>query len=103
MSHYYDEPHPYYRKRVVVVGGKNSAAITALELCRAGASVTLVHRRANLAESIKYWIKPDIDNRLKEGAVRGLFETRVVEIRERSSSSMAAAAVRGSRPTPSSC
>ena len=80
MSHYYDEPHAYYRKPVVVVGGKNSAAIAALELCRAGASVTLVHRRAALAESIKYWIKPDIDNRLKEGAIRGLFETRVVEI-----------------------
>ncbi len=80
VSHYYDEPHAYYRKSVVVVGGKNSAAIIALELYRAGALVTLVHRGSALAESIKYWIKPDIDNRLKEGAIRGLFETRVVEI-----------------------
>ncbi|HEY6554928.1 MAG TPA: YpdA family putative bacillithiol disulfide reductase [Vicinamibacteria bacterium] len=84
VTHYYDEPHPWYRRPVVVVGGKNSAAIAALELCRAGATVTLVHRQAQLADSIKYWIKPDIDNRIKEGAVRALFETRVVEIRERS-------------------
>lgn len=80
VSHYYDEPHAYYRRPVVLVGGKNSAAIAALELCRSGASVTLVHRRAALGESIKYWIKPDIENRLKGGAIRGLFETRVVEI-----------------------
>jgi thioredoxin reductase (NADPH) len=66
---------------VVVVGGKNSAAIAALELHRAGARVTLVHRGARLAESIKYWIKPDIENRIKEGAVAARFETRVVEIR----------------------
>jgi len=83
VTHYYDEPHPWYRKPVVVVGGKNSAAIAALELCRAGATVTLVHRRPQLADSIKYWIKPDIENRIKDGAVRALFETRLVEIRER--------------------
>jgi len=83
VTHYYDEPHPWYRKPVVVVGGKNSAAIAALELCRAGATVTLVHRRAQLADSIKYWIKPDIENRIKDGAVRALFETRLVAIRER--------------------
>jgi thioredoxin reductase (NADPH) len=83
VTHYYDEPHPWYRKPVVVVGGKNSAAIAALELCRAGATVTLVHRRAQLADSIKYWIKPDIENRIKDGAVRPLFETRLVAIRER--------------------
>ena len=65
VSHYYDEPHPFYRRRVVVVGGKNSAAIAALELYRAGATVTLVHRRNSLSESIKYWIRPDIKNRIK--------------------------------------
>jgi bacillithiol disulfide reductase len=81
VSHYYDEPHPFYRKRVVVVGGKNSAAIAALELARAGAAVTLVHRRERLAESIKYWIRPDIENRIKDGAVLARFSTRVVEIR----------------------
>jgi thioredoxin reductase (NADPH) len=83
VTHYYDEPHPWYRKPVVVVGGKNSAAIAALELCRAGATVTLIHRGERLADSIKYWIKPDIENRIKDGAVAARFGTRVVEIRER--------------------
>ncbi len=83
VSHYYDEPHPFYRKRVVVVGGKNSdsAAIAALELHRAGAQVTLVHRREKLSDSIKYWIKPDIENRIKAGAIAARFSTRPVEIR----------------------
>jgi len=82
VSHYYDDPHPYYRKTVVVVGGKNSAAIAALELYRAGAaSVTLVHRGPAISSSVKYWIKPDIENRIKEGSVRAFFETRVCEIR----------------------
>lgn len=81
VSHYYDEPHAYYRKRVVVVGGKNSAAIAALELHRAGAAVTLVHRRETLAASIKYWIRPDIDNRIQAGAIAARFSARVVEIR----------------------
>ena len=82
VSHYYTEPHPFYRKQVVVVGGKNSAAEAALDLFRSGVNVTLVHRRAALGESIKYWVKPDIENRIKEGSVRAHFETRVVEIRE---------------------
>ncbi len=81
VSHYYTEPHPYYRKRVVVVGGKNSAAETALDLFRAGAHVTLVHRRKTLGASIKYWVKPDIENRIKAGSIEARFETRVVEIR----------------------
>ena len=80
VSHYYTEPHGYYRKRVVVVGGKNSAAIAALELYRAGAQVTLVHRRAVLSDSIKYWIRPDIENRLKEGSIAARLETCLVEI-----------------------
>jgi thioredoxin reductase (NADPH) len=69
---------------VVVVGGKNSAAIAALELFRAGAQVTLVHRRAALADSIKYWIKPDIENRIREGSIPARFETAVREVRARS-------------------
>ena len=81
VSHYYDDPHPCWAKRVVVVGGKNSAAIAALELYRARASVTLVHRGRTLSDSIKYWIRPDIENRLKEGTIRGLFEACVLEIR----------------------
>ena len=84
MSHYYTEPHGYYRQPVVVVGGKNSAAIAALELYRAGAEVTLVHRRAQLSDSIKYWIRPDIENRIKEGAIPALFETCLTEIRAHS-------------------
>ena len=80
VSHYYTDAHPYYRQRVVVVGGKNSAAEAALELFRGGAHVTLVHRRATLGDSIKYWVRPDIDNRIKEGSVTAYFNTRVVEI-----------------------
>ena len=81
VSHYYTEPHPFYRKQVVIVGGKNSAAEAALDLYRTGAHVTLVHRRAVLGASIKYWVKPDIENRIKEGSIAARFETRVVEIR----------------------
>ena len=80
VSHYYTESHGFYRKRVVIVGGGNSSAETALELYRAGAHVTLVHRHAELKPSIKYWVKPDIENRLKEGSVVGFFNTRLVEI-----------------------
>jgi thioredoxin reductase (NADPH) len=81
VSHYYSEAHRYYRERVVIVGGKNSACEAALELHRAGAKVTLVHRGPALGESVKYWVKPDIENRIKEGAIEARFNTRVVEIR----------------------
>jgi thioredoxin reductase (NADPH) len=80
VSHYYSEPHPYYRQKVVVVGGKNSAAEAALDLYRNGARVTLVHRGAQLGASIKYWVLPDIENRIKEGSIAGHFSTSVVEI-----------------------
>ncbi len=80
VSHYYTAPHPFYRKRVVIVGGKNSAAEAALDLYRAGAQVTLVHRRDALGDSIKYWVKPDIENRIKEGSIAARFGTHVVEI-----------------------
>ena len=83
VSHYYTEAHPWYRKRVVVVGGKNSAAEAALELYRSGVHVTLVHRHAELGDGIKYWVRPDIENRIKEGSIPARFETRVVEIRPR--------------------
>ncbi len=81
VAHYYGDPHEHYRQRVVIVGGKNSAAIAALELFRGGAHVTLVHRQAALSDRIKYWIRPDIENRIKEGSVAAHFESRVVEIR----------------------
>jgi thioredoxin reductase (NADPH) len=81
VSHYYTDVHPYYRQRVVVVGGKNSAAEAALELFRGGAQVTLVHRHATLGDSIKYWVRPDIENRIKEGSIAARFGACVVEIR----------------------
>ena len=80
VSHYYGDAHSSYRQRVVVVGGKNSAAEAALELYRSGASVTLVHRRATLGASIKYWVKPDIDNRIAEGSIAARFNAHVLEI-----------------------
>jgi bacillithiol disulfide reductase len=81
VHHYYGESHPYYRRRVVVVGGGNSAAESALELHRAGVHVTLVHRWSELKSTIKYWVKPDIENRIKEGSIAARFNTCVAEIR----------------------
>jgi thioredoxin reductase (NADPH) len=81
VSHYYSEPHPFYRRRVVVVGGKNSACEAALDLYRNGAHVTLVHRGATLGDSVKYWVRPDIENRLKNGSITAHFDSQVVEIR----------------------
>src|SRR5512137_853902 len=80
VSHYFDEPHACHRRRVVVVGGSNSAAEAALVLFRAGAFVTLVHRRERLSGSIKYWVKPDIENRITESAIAARFESEVVRI-----------------------
>ncbi len=81
VSHYYSEPYSFYRRNVAVIGGKNSAAIAALELYRHGAFVTLVHRKEKLSDGIKYWILPDVENRIKEGAVTACFSTEVREIR----------------------
>jgi thioredoxin reductase (NADPH) len=80
VSHYYTEPHPFWNEPVVVVGGRNSAAEAALDLYRNGAKVTLVHRDTQLGPTIKYWVRPDIENRIKAGQVEALFETRVKEI-----------------------
>ncbi len=81
VRHYYAEPHPYYRQRVVVVGGGNSAAEAALEMYRAGVHVTLVHRHAELKSTIKYWVRPDIENRIKEESIAARFSASVSEIR----------------------
>jgi bacillithiol disulfide reductase len=81
VRHYYAEPHPHYRQRVVIVGGGNSAAESALEMFRAGAHVTLVHRAPSLKSTIKYWVRPDIENRIKEGSIAARFERCVKEIR----------------------
>jgi thioredoxin reductase (NADPH) len=80
VSHYYTEPHPFWRRDVVVIGGKNSAAEAALDLYRTGARVTMVHRRAELGSTIKYWVRPDIENRIKAGQIKALFNTNVVRI-----------------------
>src|SRR5204862_2557158 len=80
VIHYYKEPHPYYSHDVLVVGAKNSAAIAALELYWTGARVTLVHRGAGISDRVKYWIKPNIENRIKNDEIRGYFHTNVVEI-----------------------
>ncbi len=80
VSHYYTEPHAFWNQDVVVIGGKNSAAEAALDLYRSGARVTLVHRGKELGAKIKYWVRPDIENRIKAGQIHALFETRVDEI-----------------------
>jgi thioredoxin reductase (NADPH) len=80
VSHYYSEPHEYWNQDVVVIGGKNSSAEAALDLYRNGARVTLVHRNKELGATIKYWVRPDIENRIRAGQVKALFETRVKQI-----------------------
>ena len=80
VSHYYGEPHPYYDTEVLVIGGKNSAAIAALDLWRHGARVTLVHREAQIHHHVKYWIKPDIENRIKNNNIVAYFNSSVQEI-----------------------
>lgn len=81
VSHYYSESHPFYRKDVVIVGGSNSAADAALDLYRNGARVTIVHRQSHFSNSIKYWVRPDLENRVREGAIAARLEARVAEIR----------------------
>jgi thioredoxin reductase (NADPH) len=78
VSHYYSEAHPFWGQDVVVIGGKNSAAEAALELYRSGARVAMVHRGAELGLNIKYWVRPDIENRIRAGQIHAMFETRVI-------------------------
>ena len=80
VTHYFKEPYPYAGRRVVVVGAKNSAAQAALACYRHGADVTLVHRGPELTSSIKYWIKPDLENRIKDGAIHARFNTTISRI-----------------------
>ena len=80
VSHYYTEPHPFWNENVVVVGGRNSAAEAALDLYRNGAKVTLVHRDEQLGPTIKYWVRPDVENRIKAGQIQALFQTQIKEI-----------------------
>ena len=84
VIHYYKEPHPYYNHDVMVVGAKNSAAIAALELYWTGARVTLVHRGSEIHRHVKYWIKPNIENRIKNGEIKAFFNATVAEINQES-------------------
>ncbi len=81
VMHYYKDPHPYFDMDVLVIGAKNSASIAALELWRRGSRVTIVHRGPEIHRNVKYWIKPDIENRIKNGEVTAYFNSCVLEIR----------------------
>jgi thioredoxin reductase (NADPH) len=80
VRHYYDEPHPYFKQKIIVVGAANSAVDVALETWRKGAEVTMVIRENEIRESVKYWVKPDIQNRIQEGSIKALFNSRITKI-----------------------
>ena len=82
VQHYYREPHPFFDSELAIIGGKNSAALCALECYRAGAHVTLIYHGSELASTIKYWIRPDIDNRIKNGEIQAFLQSRVTRIEE---------------------
>ena len=82
VFHYYQDPHPYFDQDVLVIGGKNSAAIAALDLWRHGARVMLVHRGPGIHRHVKYWIMPDIENRIKHDQVHAFFNSTVEAITE---------------------
>jgi thioredoxin reductase (NADPH) len=82
VIHYYREAHPYYNQDVLLIGAKNSACIAALELFWTGARVTMVHRGNCISPNVKYWIKPNIENRIKNGEIKMYFGSTVKEVRE---------------------
>jgi thioredoxin reductase (NADPH) len=82
VLHYYDEPHRYAWQNVLVVGGGNSAVDAALETYRCNANVSILVKYPELKPTVKYWVKPDIENRIKEGSITGYFNSRVIEIRD---------------------
>jgi thioredoxin reductase (NADPH) len=82
VKHYYDEPHPYFGQKIVVVGAANSAVDVALETFRKGAEVTMVIREDAIRDSVKYWVKPDIENRIAEGSIKAYFRSTVTQISE---------------------
>lgn len=84
VKHYYTEPYPYARQKIVVVGSSNSAVDAALETYRKGAEVTMIIRHSEISKSVKYWVKPDIENRIAEGAIKAHFNAEILEINERS-------------------
>ncbi len=80
VKHYYDDPHPYIGRNIVVVGGANSACDVALETWQSGANVTMVVRDKSLYEKVKYWILPNIKNRIKEGSIKAFFSSTITHI-----------------------
>lgn len=83
VTHYYKDPHFYAMHKVVVVGANNSAVDAALETFRKGADVTMVTRGPGIGKRVKYWVKPDIENRIKEGSIKAHFNSCLTEIREK--------------------
>lgn len=83
VKHYYTEPYPYSLQKVVVIGSSNSSVDAALETYRKGADVTMIIRNSEFSKSVKYWVKPDIENRVKEGSIKAHFNSEVLEITER--------------------
>jgi thioredoxin reductase (NADPH) len=84
VKHYYDEPHPYAFQKVLVIGAGNSGVDVALETFRCGSEVTMAVRDAEIKKTVKYWVKPDIENRIKDGSIKAYFNTTVVRIQEKS-------------------
>jgi len=84
VKHYYTEPYPYARQKVVVVGCSNSSVDAALETYRKGAEVTMIIRSSEISPSVKYWVKPDIENRIAEGSITAYFNSELLEIKEES-------------------
>jgi len=83
VKHYYDEPHPYFGMKIAVVGAANSAVDVALETYRKGAKeVTMIVRESNLSETVKYWVKPDVENRIEEGNIKAYFNSNITKIEE---------------------
>lgn len=80
VKHYYDEPHPYFDQKIVVVGAANSAVDVALETWRKGAEVTMVIRESGIRDTVKYWVRPDIENRIKEGSIKAYFNSEITSI-----------------------
>jgi bacillithiol disulfide reductase len=83
VHHYYREAHPYFGQKIAVIGAANSAVDVALETFRKGAEVTMIIRDDKIGESVKYWVKPDMENRIKEGTIQSYFNSSMVAIREK--------------------
>ena len=83
VSHYFKEAHPYVMQKTLVVGASNSAVDAALEIWRKGGEVTMIVRGPQIGERVKYWVKPDIENRIAEGSIRAFFNTEIKEIKEK--------------------